>query len=477
VLAVASGALRAAEDGPPAAAAGDAKPNIVFIFVDNFGNGDLGCFASPVHRTPNVDRLAAAGTRFTSFYVASGVCTPSRAALLTGCYAQRVNMHVSDSGGAVLQPVSRKGLHPNEVTIAEVLQSAGYATACIGKWHLGDQPEFLPTRQGFDEFFGIPYSDDMTKDKRPEAWPELPLMRGEAVIEAPADRDRLVQRCTAEAVRFIRAHAAQPFFLYLPHTMPGSTPHPFSSDRFRGHSRNGEYGDAVEELDWSTGEIVAALQRLGLADNTLVVWTSDNGAVKRVPPQGSNAPYRGWAYDTSEGAMRVPCVMRWPGRIAAGAVNDAICSTIDMLPTFAALAGAPLPSVPIDGHDLRDMLFRPVGLESPWDDAGFCYYRMEQLQAVRAGNWKLYLPLADKFANLQRKTEASQLALYDVRQDVSEQYDVSAREPAVVQRLAALADKARRELGDANRPGAAVRPAGWVDKAQPLVMGDKERPY
>ena len=446
-----------------------AQPNIIFIFVDNFGNGDLGCFGSKLHRTPNVDQLAVQGTKFTSFYVASGVCTPSRAALMTGCYPRRVNMHVSDTGGAVLQPVARKGLNPSETTLAEVLKSAGYATMCIGKWHLGDQPGFLPTKQGFDDFFGIPYSDDMTKNKKPEVWPELPLMRGEKVIEAPADRDHLVQRCTEEAVRFIEKHAAEPFFLYLPHTMPGSTPHPFSSEKFRGKSANGEYGDAVEELDWSTGEIMATLERLKLEDNTLIVWTSDNGAVKRNPPQGSNAPYRGSGYDTSEGAMRMPCVMRWPGKIAAGAVNDALCSTMDMLPTFAALTQAKLPPHKIDGHDIRPLLFATTGTKSPWDDDGFFYYRMEQLQAVRAGDWKLYLPLEGKFSNLQRKTERTKIELYDVRHDVSEQHEVSAQHPEVVQRLTALAEKTRSDIGDFNRPGTGQREAGMVEKAAPLL--------
>ncbi len=446
-----------------------AKPNIIFIFVDNFGNGDLGCFGSKLHRTPNVDRLAAAGTKFTSFYVASGVCTPSRAALMTGCYPRRVGMQASDTGGAVLQPVARKGLNPSEVTVAEVLKRAGYATMCIGKWHLGDQPGFLPTQQGFDEFFGIPYSDDMTKDKKPEVWPELPLMRGAKVIEAPADRDHLVQRCTEEAVRFIEQHAAEPFFLYLPHTMPGSTPHPFSSESFRGKSANGEYGDAVEELDWSTGEIMAALKRLKLEDNTLVVWTSDNGAVKRIPPQGSNAPYRGSGYDTSEGAMRMPCVMRWPGKIAAGAVNDALCSTLDMLPTFAAITEAKLPPHKIDGHDIRSILFDAKATKSPWDDEGFCYYRMEQLQAVRAGDWKLYLPLEGKFPNLQRKREPTKLQLYDVRHDVGEQHEVSAQQPEIVRQLTVLAEKARADLGDVNHPGQGQREAGMVELAVPLL--------
>jgi arylsulfatase A len=446
-----------------------AKPNIIFIFVDNFGNGDLGCFGSKLHRTPHVDRLAAEGTKFTSFYVASGVCTPSRASLMTGCYPRRVGMHVSATGGAVLQPVAQKGLNPSEITLAEVLKSAGYATMCIGKWHLGDQRAFLPTQQGFDDFFGIPYSDDMTKDKKPDVWPELPLMHGEKVIEAPADRDHLVQRCTAEAVRFIERHAAEPFFLYLPHTMPGSTKTPFSSENFRGKSANGDYGDSVEELDWSTGEIMDALQRLKLADNTLIVWTSDNGAVKRTPPQGSNAPYRGSGYDTSEGAMRMPCVMRWPGKIPSGAVNDALCSTMDMLPTFASLVGAKLPPNKIDGHDITSILFNAKNTSSPWDDDGFFFYRMDQLQAVRAGDWKLYLSLDGKFKNLSTKREPSKVELFDVRHDVSEEHEVSAQHPEVVQRLTQLAEKARADIGDFNRPGTGQREAGMVEKALPLL--------
>ncbi|MGE0760974.1 MAG: sulfatase [Pirellulaceae bacterium] len=446
------------------------RPNIVVIFVDNFGNGDLGCFGSTLHRTPHVDQLAREGTRFTSFYVSSGVCTPSRASLMTGCYAQRVSMHVSDRNSAVLQPVGRRGLHPDEITIAEVLQSAGYATGIFGKWHLGDQPVFLPTRQGFDEFFGIPYSDDMTRDKSPDTWPELPLMRGERVIEAPVDRDYLVQRCTREVVSFMERHQSRPFFVYLPHTMPGSTPHPFSSPDFRGKSRNGAYGDSVEELDWSTGEIMRALDRLGLADRTLVVWTSDNGAVNRKPPQGSCAPYRGFGYDTSEGAMRMPCIMRWPGRIPAGQVQDEICSTMDLLPTCAALAGAALPPRPIDGADIRPLLFGTPGARSHWDDQGFFYYRLDQLQAVRSGNWKLYLPLEQKYVALSRKSAPSRLELYDVRHDVHEDREVSRQHPEVVERLTQLAENARRELGDAGRAGSGQRPAGQVDDPQPLQL-------
>ncbi len=447
------------------------KPNIVLVFVDNLGNGDLACFnpATP-HRTPHVDRLAAEGTKFTSFYVASGVCTPSRAALMTGCYPRRLNMHESDNRSPVLQPVAKKGLNPDETTIAEVLKAVGYATACIGKWHLGDQPDFLPTRQGFDEFFGIPYSDDMTKDKRPDVWPELPLLRGEQVLEAPVDRDYLVQRCTQEAVAFMERNKDRPFFLYLPHTMPGSTPRPFSSPAFRGKSKNGDYGDSVEELDWSTGEIMAALKRLGLDDKTLVIWTSDNGAVKRPHPAGSNAPYKGPAYDTSEGAMRMPCVMRWPGRITAGAMSDALCSTMDLLPTLAALAGADLPKTAIDGHDIRALIIDPKRSDSPWDTDGFLYYRLEQLQAVRAGQWKLYLPLETKFVTNARKTAAAPAELYDVRHDLRETREVSAEHPDVVARLMHLAKRGRAEVGDVARQGAGERPPGWVENPQPLLL-------
>jgi arylsulfatase A len=454
-------ALAVSDDAAP-------RPNIVLIFVDNLGNGDLGCFGSTLHRTPNVDRLAAQGTIFRSFYVSSGVCTPSRASLLTGCYPRRVNLHVDAEGGAILRPVSPKGLNPAEVTIAEALKPAGYATACIGKWHLGDQPEFLPTRQGFDTFFGIPYSDDMTRDKRPEAWPELPLLRDERVLEAPVDRESLVRRCTAEAIAFIERSRGRPFFLYLPFTSPGSTLRPFASAAFQGKSRNGPYGDAVEELDWSTGEILATLTRLGLDRTTLVIWTSDNGAARRVPPQGSCAPYKGFGYDTSEGAMRMPCVMRWTGTIPAGAVCDEVCSTMDLLPTFVGLAGVPQPGVPVDGHDIRPLILGTPGARSPWDESGFCYYRLEQLQAIRSGPWKLYLPLAEKYVTLARQAAPSKLELFDVRNDPRETREVSAQNAAVVDRLLALAEQARAELGDMGRPGRGQRPAGRVESAKPL---------
>lgn len=450
--------------------ADDGPPNIILIVCDNLGHGDLGCTGSTLHRTPNVDRLAKEGTRFTSFYVASGVCTPSRASILTGCYPRRVNLHVSDRNGAVLQPVAARGLNPREVTIAEVLRGVGYATACVGKWHLGDQVEFLPTRQGFDELFGIPYSDDMTKDKKPEQWPELPLMRGETVIEAPADRDTLVRRCTEATIDFIERHRDQRFFVYLPHTMPGSTAHPFASPAFQGKSKNGQYGDSVEELDWSTGEILAAVQRLGLDDETLILWTSDNGAPQRNPPQGSNAPFRGYGYDTSEGAMRMPCLARWPGHIPAGRVSDELWSALDLLPTFAGLTGRTLDlPAPIDGHNVVGLWRGEADWKSPYDEQGFFYYRMEQLQAVRAGPWKLYLPLDHKYVTLGRKTEPAPARLFNVRNDVHEDHEVSANHPDVVAKLMTLAETARAELGDGATSGRGQRSAGIIGNPRGLV--------
>jgi arylsulfatase A-like enzyme len=447
------------------------RPNFIFIFVDNLGYGDVGCFGSKLHRTPCLDRMAAEGARFTSLYSCSGVCTPSRASLMTGCYPRRVNMHVSGSGSPVLKVMDTKGLHPNEITIAKLLKGCGYTTMCIGKWHLGDQAPFLPTKHGFDQYLGIPYSDDMTPAPSRPDWPPLPLMRQEEVIEAPVDRNYLTKRYTEEAIRFITANKDRPFFLYLPQAMPGSTARPFASPLFQGKSSNGPYGDSVEELDWSAGEILAALKTLGLDEKTLVVWTSDNGAVRRDPPQGSNAPLKGWAYDTSEGAMRMPCIMRWPGRIPAGKVCDELCSMMDFLPTFARLAGGEPPRDRIiDGHDIRPIIFGEPGAKSRYDDVGFFYYMMDQLQAVRAGQWKLYLPLAAKVINLRRKQENTPAMLYDLRNDIGETKEVSASHPDIVARLTALADKAREDLGDLNRPGKNQRPAGHVDNPKPQLL-------
>ncbi len=447
-------------------------PNFIVFLADNMGYGDMGCYGSSAHRTPHMDRLAAESVRFTDYYSTSGVCTPSRTSLMTGCYPRRVNMHVDENGNQVLFPVSCRGLHPNEITIARLLKDRGYATACVGKWHLGDQPPFLPTRHGFDRFFGCPYSEDMVPDERRPHWPPLPLMRDEQVVEAPADRTDLTKRYTEEAVRFIRENRNRPFFLYLPHAMPGSTDRPFASEAFARRSANGPYGDAIEELDWSAGEIAAVLDELGLTENTLFVLTSDNGAVRYDPPQGSNAPLKGWGYDTSEGAQRVPCIMRWPGRIAPGAVCDELISMMDILPTFARLAGTEPPSDRIiDGQDIAPFLFGGTDARSRYDDDGFFYYHMEQLQAVRSGPWKFYLPLEEKILDLRGTVQPCPLALYNVRDDLGETREVSAEHPDVVEHLLRMAGKARKDLGDLGREGAHQRPAGRVDQASPRVVG------
>lgn len=445
--------------------AAEAKPNVVFILCDNLGYGDVGCYGSTLQRTPNVDRLAAEGLKLTGFYAASGVCTPSRASLMTGAYPRRVNMHVSDRGAAVLQPVARKGLNPEEVTIAEVLKSAGYATMLIGKWHLGDQKEFLPTRQGFDHYFGIPYSDDMTP-RAGQIWPPLPLMRDEVVVEAPVDCRFLTKRYTEEAIGFIKTNQHKPFFLLLSHATPGSTTKPEVAPEFSGRSRNGAWGDSVEELDWSTGELLRTLKELKLEANTLVIWTSDNGAPKRNPTQGSNLPLAGWGYTTAEGGMRVPCLVRWPGKIKAGQTTDALTTMMDWVPTLAKLSGSKLArDKKIDGKDISSLLLDRAQAKSPHEV--FYYYQGEELQAVRDGRWKLYM----KGSQLERtKKVRADAALFEIGQDPGEKNDVAAQHPEVVRRLEQAAERAREDLGDGARVGKGQRPAGMVKEAEARVL-------
>jgi arylsulfatase A-like enzyme len=446
-------------------------PNFIVMNMDNLGYGDLGCYGSNAHRTPHIDRLASQGMRLTSFYSTSGVCTPSRASLLTGCYPRRINMHVSGKGCCVLFPADSKGLNPAEKTVAAILREKGYATACIGKWHLGDQAPFLPTNHGFEYFFGCPYSDDMTPDNSHPDWPPLPLMRNDSVVEAPADRDTLTKRYTEESIGFIRANRNRSFFLYLAHAMPGSTNRPFSSRSFQGHSANGSYGDAVEELDWSAGQILATVKELGLDEKTLILFTSDNGAVGWNLPQGSNAPLKGWGYDTSEGSQRVLCLVRWLGTVPAGSIRDDVTTMMDILPTLASLAEVRPPEDRIiDGHDIRTILSGNPDARSPYDENGFFYYFREQLQAVRSGPWKLYLPLSAKLRNLSgslKDAVRTNAELYDVRNDISETKEVSSEHPDVVQKLMQLAEAARVDLGDMDKEGANQRQAGWVEHPRP----------
>ncbi len=448
-------------------------PNIIIMNMDNLGYGDLGCYGSRLHDTPNIDRLAEEGMRFTSFYSTSGVCTPSRASLMTGCYPRRINMHCGEKF-AVLMPVERKGLNPQEITIARLLKEQNYNTACVGKWHLGDQPPFLPTRHGFDRFFGCPYSEDMRPDVMGPHVPALPLMKDESVIEASPDINLLTRRYTEESIRFIKENSMRPFFLYLAHAMPGSDREPFASPGFRGKSANGVYGDCVEELDWSAGMITKTLQESGLDDRTIIIWTSDNGAVYHDPPQGSNAPLKGWGYNTSEGAHRMPCIMRWPGQIPPGAVEDRITTMMDIFPTAARLAGASFPvEKTIDGYDISDILLGKKEEESAYDSAGFFYYHMDQLQAVRSGPWKLYLPLEKKMTNLSGdygKTFRAEAELYNLNRDAGEKNEVSGEYPEVVRHLLVLAEHIRRDIGDFDREGENQRPAGYVIQATPRVI-------
>jgi arylsulfatase A len=442
----------------PTAFAHTAAPNVVIIFTDDQGYGDLGCYGAEGYETPNIDGMAAEGARFTDFYVPAPVCTPSRGALMTGCYPMRI-----DLGHRVLFPYSMRGLHPDEVTLAELLKGAGYATGMIGKWHLGHHTPFLPTRQGFDTFFGTPYSNDMNSHyyKRFDFLsPPLPLMRGERIVESNPDQSQLTRRCTEEAVAYIHAHKASPFFLYVAHNMPHVPI--YASEKFAGSTSHGRYGDVIAEIDWSVGRILEALDGAGVAENTLVIFTSDNGPVtgQRKSPDGagpyksgSAGPLRGKKNTTWEGGMRVPAIARWPARIPSGTVVSELATSMDILPTVAKVVGASLPPAAIDGRDILPLLEGDPSISSPHE--AFFYYRDNRLQALRSGRWKLHVYRPEWKGKLQRPL------LYDLTVDVGESTDLASRHPDIVARLQGLAAVARTEFGDAvtGQSGAGVRRA------------------
>ena len=448
------------------------KPDFIFIYADNLGYGDLGCFGSERNPTPHIDRMAEEGVILTSLYSSSGVCTPSRASLLTGCYAQRVDMSLNEKGGWVLRPVSSKGLNPEEMTISSLLKQDGYATACIGKWHLGDQPEFLPSNYGFDYFYGIPYSEDMVPSVDP-SWPPLPLVQNGKVIEAPVDLKTLTRRYVKEAVHFITENKERPFFLYFPLNLPGSRRVPVVDTAFTGKSANGPYGDVMMEIDWSVGQIIKAVRQLDLEKRTMIVFTSDNGApMGRAGSSGggNNEPFAGSGYTTMEGGMRVPCVVEWKGRIPPGSSNSELCTMMDWLPTFAFLAGAKIPEDRVmDGKNIWPLISGEKGAKSP--HKYFYYYFMDQLQAVRDKRWKLYLPLDNKYdgGDKYKFYGSSKLKLVDLSTDIKEAQDVSGAHPEVVARLLKQAEKVRRELGDPLHQGEKVRPASYVKDPKPLI--------
>ncbi len=448
-------------------------PNVVLIFMDDLGYGDLSCFGATQFRTPNLDRMANEGIRFTNFLAAQAVCSASRAALLTGCYPNRIGIH------GALFPASKNGIHDNEVTIAELLKSKGYATAIFGKWHLGHHKKFLPLQHGFDEYLGLPYSNDMWPWDydmvNKKNYPPLPLIEGNEVAEEIADMDgqaKLTTLYTERAVRFIEKNKDKPFFLYVPHTMP-HTPIAVSK-KFEGKSEQGLYGDVMMEMDWSVGEILKTLKMNGLDENTLVIFTSDNGPwINFGNHAGSTAGLREGKGTSFEGGQRVPCIMRWKGVIPEGIVSNKLTATLDILPTLAALTDADLPQHKIDGVNILPIL--KGDMEATPRSEFYYYYHRNSLEAVRKGDWKLVLPHRSRTyegvlpANDGLRGEYGQvdvpLALYDLRRDPGERYDVQDMYPEIVRELEALAEKARADLGDelTERTGNQVRACGLVD--------------
>lgn len=428
------------------------QPNIVIIFVDDMGYGDIGPFGAAKQKTPQLDRMAREGMKFTSFYAAH-VCSISRAQLMTGCYGARVSVP------GVFFPGQSSGLNPAEITIAERLKALGYATQCVGKWHLGDQPEFLPTRQGFDHYLGIPYSNDMLKQSEKTGEKVVPLMRDEKVVEllTEEDQSRLVERYTDEALGFIRSNKDKPFFLYLPHSAVHTPIHPGKA--FEGKSANGRFGDWVEEVDWSTGRVLDTLRELKLDSRTLVLFTSDNGPwLIKGSDGGSAGPLRGGKGSTWEGGMREPTIAWWPGNVPSGSVCDAVAGTIDMLPTCVTLAGGQVPLEPvIDGRDISPLL---LGQSAQSPREAHYYFAGYTLQAVRQGPWKLAIAAQNeqKGKELPSDVKGDTPRLYNLDSDIGERTNVADQHPALVQRLRALATSMDAELGGA-APNAR-RPAG-----------------
>jgi len=447
------------------------RPNFIIIFTDDQGYGDVGCFGSKEIRTPRLDKMAAEGMKFTSFY-AQTVCGPSRAALMTGCYPLRV---AKRNNRMDIHPY----LHTKEITIAEVLKDAGYTSACFGKWDLaghrqrGYDPKLLPTRQGFDYFFGTPTSNDSVVN----------LLRNDEVIEKKADMNLLTRRYTAEAVKFIRDNKDKPFFVYIPHTMPhtrlGASP------RFKGKSKRGLYGDVIEEIDWSVGRILDTVGKLGLDEKTYVLFFSDNGPwVIKKSHGGSPGPLRGAKTSSWEGGLRVPCIMRAPGRIPAGKVCDELASTLDILPTLAGLAGGKTPGDRvIDGHDIADLMHGKPNAKSP--TKAFYYYVHTHLQAVRSGKWKLHLPRPARppwtpgwarHINAKDVIKVVKPMLFDLEADIGERTDVAENNPDAVATLLKFAARAREDIGDYNRIGKNARffdpqprrpdATGWMKKTK-----------
>jgi len=473
IIVLLSGAIRCWAQEKPIPA-----PNVVIIFMDDMGYGDPGCYSGIGYQTPNIDQLAAQGMRFTNFYAAQATCTASRAALLTGCYPNRVGMH-----GAIM-PWSHLALNPKEETIAESLKKAGYHTGMVGKWHLGSKPPYLPIHHGFDEFFGLPYSNDMwpvdyngqpvtDTGNRLYKYPPLPLLEGDKpvkYIRTLEDQGELTAMYTKRACGFIKANKKRPFFLYLAHAMVHV---PIQvSPAFKGKSRQGLFGDVMMEVDWSIGQVMQTLKAEGLYENTLVIFTSDNGPWLRFGDHAGNTGGLREGKGTSfEGGQREPCIVRWPGHVPAGSICNKMAATLDLFPTIAKICGSPLPALPIDGVDILPLLYNQPDA-NPRNELLY-YYGVNNLEAVRRGRWKLVLPHRsqtykkfppgrDGYPSPYAE-EDMPLALYDLGTDPGETMDVQSTHPDVVTQLQALADSARQSLGDdiVHMPCRDCRPAAY----------------
>ena len=454
-------------------------PNIIVVFIDDMGYGDLGCYGATGYTTPNLDKMASQGVRFTNFVSAQAVCSASRAGIMTGCYPNRVGI------SGALMPDAKIGLNPEEETIAEILKKQNYKTAAIGKWHLGYQKEFLPLQQGFDEYLGLPYSNDMWPvgfDGLPAApnsnkakYPVLPLIDGNEKIreiKTLDDQSELTTLYTERAVRFINQHKKEPFFIYMAHSMC-HIPLAVSS-KFKGKSSQGLFGDVIEEIDWSVGEVLKTLEQNGLTKNTLVIFTSDNGPWLNFGNHaGSAGGLKEGKGSSTEGGQREPCIMKWPGHIPEGTICNKLASTIDLLPTFAAITNSALPVKKIDGVNILPLMLGDANANPR--ESFLYYYRRNSLEGVRKGNWKLVLahpgrtyhgfaPGKDGFPGGTNENFPFEEALYDMRRDPGEQYDVKEFYPEVVAELKKIADEAREDLGDdiMQKPGKNRREPGRI---------------
>lgn len=467
---------------PPPVTAQTTTPNVVVIFIDDLGYADIGPFGATDYSTPNLDEMAQQGRRFTDFVTSTAVCSASRAALLTGCYHRRVGI------SGALGPKSKIGLNASEMTLAELCKQKNYATACFGKWHLGTQKQFLPLQHGFDEYFGLPYSNDMwpfhpnfvnlpaDSPKRKNNYPPLPLLEGNEIIDAEvvgSDQEKLTTQYTEHAVKFIEENADRPFLLYVPHSMVHVPL--FVSEKFKGKSGAGLFGDVMMEVDWSVGQINAALKKHGLEESTLVIFTSDNGPwLSYGKRAGSASPLREGKGTMFEGGYRVSTVMKWPGKIPAGTTCDELASTIDILPTVAGMIGAKLPDHKIDGFDIRPLMVGESDARSPHTHFA-CYYKSGELHAVRDRQFKLVFPHKYRSLNgrvgndtglpIKYDMNTAKLALYDLKADVSETANVAGQNPEVVARLQEYAKQIRADLGDRikKQAGPGIRKAGQAE--------------